>query len=53
LRAPAANAENVFGGGIEVDNQDAVVQQDDARVQAVEYAVCIRAKRAIARAAAL
>ena len=53
LRALAADAEDVLGGGIKVDNQEAVVQQDDAGVQTIQYAVCIAGKRAIARVAAL
>jgi LPS O-antigen subunit length determinant protein (WzzB/FepE family) len=48
--APAADPEDVLGGGIEVDNQEAVIKQDDARIQAVQYAVCFAAKRAVARA---
>lgn len=53
MRTSAADAEDVLGSGIEVGNKEIVIQQDDARVQAVEYAGCVSAKRAVARAAAV
>ena len=53
MRTSAADAEDVLGRGIEVGNKEIVVQQDDARVQAVEYAACVSAERAVARATAL
>lgn len=53
MRTSTADAEDVLGSGIEVANKEIVVQQDDARIQAVEYAGCISAERAITRATAL
>ncbi len=52
MRTNAADAEDVLGSGIEVGNKEIVVQQDDARVQAVEYAGCVSTERAVARATA-
>jgi hypothetical protein len=34
--APLADTEDVFGSGIHTDNQQIVIQKNDARTQAVE-----------------
>jgi hypothetical protein len=51
--AVAADAENVLGRRVEVGNEQIVVQQDDACVQAVENLACVVVERAAARTAAL
>ena len=51
--AVAADAKNVLGCRIEVGNEQVVIQQDDARVQAVENLACVVVERAVARTSAL
>jgi len=36
VRSCTADSEEIFCGGVHVDNQQAVVKQDDARAQAVQ-----------------
>jgi hypothetical protein len=40
-RAPLTDAENVFGSGIETQDEQVSVQQDDAGAQAVEDGFCL------------
>jgi hypothetical protein len=41
------DAENVFGGGVEVDDQQAVINEDDAGAQAVENSFGVVGRRSV------
>jgi len=49
--APGADAEDVLGRRVQVNDKQAVVKQDDARTQAVENAAGVGLERAVAVAA--
>jgi hypothetical protein len=46
-RARPADAEHVFSSGIQVENEQVVIEQNDARAQAVEDASGVVLKRSI------
>jgi hypothetical protein len=52
MRASTADPEDVLGSRIKVCNEQVLIQQDDACVQAVENAGGVPAERAVARAPA-
>ena len=51
-RAGAADAQNVLGRRVQVDNEQIVIQQDDARSQAVDDLAGIAAERSVAGSSA-